>query len=393
MTIKHGSAWYTRRKSWCSTGTAFGIALFALAGMGCNLSDTGPSPYLPPDQYFTVLSFEHHAINLSTDAPYDTVTLHTTRAMGDGSVAPGEVIYSTNSPQLSITNGVLKATAAVARAEVYARMTSGTITRVDTTVVSVIGTAPDPLSDFGIRLAAGDSAKTGASAGSLKAIPLLRQSVSGADLSELLVSLRSSDSTVVAITQSGSEVNVNPKRPGRVMLYASTYAFGATWRDSMVFTAGWPLNFSIGVYERAVSGSLTNGLYFGYSDITIGVGGCVVWNATSTKQDIDMQFEDPSHVGPSGGSVCPMSVQFFYTDVGGNIPPYRVIQWDGRPIQTPDDLEAYKAALFSRYRGRTFPTPGVFRYRSEIQGVSGQVRVCNETADSICAPRGLGGWY
>ncbi len=393
MTIKHVSAWYTHRRFWRSTSTAFGVALFAFAGVGCNLSDTGPSPYLPPDQYFTVLSFEHHAINLSTVAPYDTVTLNTTRAMGDGSVVPGEVVYSTNSPSLSITNSVLKATGAVAKAEVYATMTSGTITRVDTAVVSVMGTAPDPLSDFGMRLAAGDSAKTGAARYTFKAIPLLRQSVSGADLSALIVSLRSSDSTVVAITQSGSAVNIYPKRPGRAMLYASTYAFGTTWRDSLVFTAGWPVNFTMNIYERTVSGALTNQLYFGYNDITIGVGGCVIWTAQSAKQDIDMQFEDPSHIGPAAGSVCPVNVQFMHADVSGNIAPYRAILWDGRPVETEEDLEAYMNAFFSRYRARTFSMPGVFRYRSDIQGVSGQVRVCDEAADTICAPRGLGGWY
>jgi hypothetical protein len=366
--------------------------LCALTGSGCHLSDTGASAYLPPDQYFAELSLEHHAINLSLGAPYDTVTLRTTRTMGDGGPVPGEVVYRVTSPSLSITNGVLKADSAVTRATVYATLTYGTITRTDSAVVSVIATAPTALRDFGLRVAPGDSAKTAASRGNLKTIPLLRQSPSGTDLSALLIALRSSDSTIAAITQSGSTVSIDPKRPGRVMFYTSTYAFGTVWRDSLVFTVGWPVVFGVRISERFVSGTRTTVLGFGHQDFTIGLGGCVTWTSHITTQDIDMQFEDPSRVSAPAGRVCPGAFQLLHGDVGGNIAPFRNIPFDGRDVITEEDFEYYVSTVLSGFRARVFSTPGVFPYRSTLHGTSGLVRVCDEAADTICAPRRLGGW-
>ncbi len=366
------------------------IAVYTLSGAGCNLSDTGPSAYRPPDQYFAALALEHHAINLSTVAPYDTVTLRTARTMGDGSNAPGEVTYSVSDPSISITDGVLKAESPVVRAVLHVTLTYGTITRTDSAIVSVIATAPNRLRDFGLRVPAGDSAKTGTNVP--KTIPLLRASESGSNLSTLLVSMVSSDSTVAAMTQSGDVVNITARRPGRVVLATSTFAFGTVWRDSLVFTVGWPLVFAMTTTERFTTGSVATVLDFGYHEFTIGVGGCVVWVNPSTAVDIDIQFDDPSHVGPPGGSVCPGGYQIMNPEMGGNIAPFRTILWGGDAV-TEENLEDYMRAWFSPFRARVFSAPGVFPYRSTLHGTTGLVRVCDERNDTTCAPVRLGGWY
>ncbi len=126
----------SKSRTWCCAGwrsvlIAVGTAVGSLTGAGCNLSEAGMSAHRSPDQFFAVLALEHHAINLSMVPPYDTVTLHTTREMGDGSVVPGEVVYSVSSPSLSVTNGVLKAESPVSRAVVRVTLTYGTITRTD----------------------------------------------------------------------------------------------------------------------------------------------------------------------------------------------------------------------------------------------------------------------
>ncbi len=267
------------------------IAMCTMMGIGCNLSDTGLTAYRPSDQYFAVLSLEHHAINLSMVAPYDTLTLHTIQAMGDGSVVPGEVTYSVRGSGISVTNGVLKAESPVARAVLRVTLTHGTITRTDSAVVSVIASAPVHLRDVGLRLPVDDSAKSAVDRS--KTIPLIRASESGANLSTLLVSLASSDSMTAAIAQAGDVVTIAPRRPGRVMLSISTFAYGAVWRDSLVFTVGWPIQFGVPTAERFATGALATVLDFGYRDITVGVGGCVVWTNRSLATDIDVQFDDP----------------------------------------------------------------------------------------------------
>ncbi len=385
---------------WGSTMITTMIMVSTLTITGCNLSDTGLSAYRPADQYFAVLALEHHAINLSTEAPYDTLTLHTIRTMGDGSVVPGEVTYSVNKPGISVTNGVLKANSAVTGAVVRVTLTHGTITRTDSALVSVIAGAPDHLHTFGLRLPAGDSAKTAVE--EAKSIPLVRTSVSGSNLSALLVSLVSSDTTIATITQSNGVSTIIPRRPGRVVLSASTFAYGAVWRDSLVFTVGWPIQFTVPIVERFTTGSVGTVLDFGHRDFTIGVGGCVIWLNESLVTDMDVQFDDPSRALPPGGSVCPGTVQVLYADVGGNIPPFRLLP---RPEVTAEELEnfteeelenyfnAYMAAAFSVYRGRAFPAPGVFPYRSTLHGTSGIIRVCDERNDTTCAPTRIGSWY
>ncbi len=370
------------------------IAMWTLTSAGCNLSDTGLSAYRPPDQYFAVLALEHHAINLSTEAPYDTLTLHTIRTMGDGSVVPGEVTYSVNKPNISVTNGVLKAHSAVANAVVRVTLTYGTITRTDSALVSVIGTVPDHLHTFGLRLPAGDSAKT--AVGVSKTIPLIRESVSGSTLSTLFVSMVSSDTMTAAVTRSGDMVTITPRRPGRVVLSTSTFAYGTVWRDSLVFAVGWPIQFQVLTVERFTTGSVGTGLDFVHRDFTIGVGGCVVWISGSLTTDIDVQFDDPSHVGAPGGRVCSSSYQMLNPEVGGNIAPFRTIPL---PQFTEEDLEDYEKymsymnAFFSPYRARTFSAAGVFPYRSALHGTTGIVRVCDERNDTTCAPMRLGSWY
>ncbi len=369
------------------------LATGTLMSTGCNLSDTGLSAYRPPDQYFAVLALEHHAINLSTVDPYDTLTLHTIRTMGDGSVVPGEVTYSVDKPNISVTNGVLKAHSAVAKAVVRVTLTYGTITRTDSAVVSVIGIAPDPLRAFGLRLPTGDSAKTAVDKS--KTIPFLREATSGATLSTLLVSLVSSDTMIAAMTQANNGVSIIPRRPGRVVLATSTFAYGAVWRDSLVFTVGWPVFFSTAAVERFTSGSVTPVLDFVHRDMTIGVGGCVGWQNNSATTDIDIQFDDPSHVGPPDGRVCLFNY-LLGSPVGGNIAAFRRIPL---PAYTEEEMEedeekymAYLAASFAIYRGRVFSVPGVYPYRT-LHGTTGVVRVCDERNDTTCAPVRIGSWY
>jgi len=379
MTTKMTTIW---RSSWLRFAL---MTLCTLTTSACKLSDPGLSTYLPPDRFFAALTLEHHAINLSTVPPYDTVTLHATPVMGDGSVTPGALTYRVSDPSLSITNGVLKAENPVSLAYVYVTLTHGTTTRTDSAIVSVSAGAPDRLRDFGLRLSPGDSAKYAKGLAPEKLIPLIRESESAANLPTLLVHLVSSDTTIARIAQSGNNVRITTERSGRVMLSASTFAFGTTWRDSLVFTSGWPLWVWQPTLERFTAGSLTKKLDFAFQDITVGVGGCVTWQNFSETIDIDVTFDDSLQVGaPSGHSNCAQVV--LNPAIGGNIAPFRAIPYDGNP-------EHFLISFFSRVAARVFSVPGVFPYRSTLHGTGGLVRVCDERNDTTCAPSRLGGWY
>lgn len=375
------------------------IALIVIGGNGCNLSDEGMTSYLPPDKYLASLSLEHHAINLSTDSPFDTVTLKAVGLMGDGSESPDDIEYSVSDPSISITNGILKAESAIPKAIVRAKLTHGLITRTDSAIVSVTKGSPTLLSEFGFGLAVGDSAKIAIEAGT-KMITLLRKSGSGSNLSALHISVGSADATVASIKQVGNSLIVNSNRSGRVMLYTSTYAYGTTWRDSLVFTVGWPINFSIPIHDKFISGTKTKILEFAYKDIAIGVGACVKWDLQSELIDLelDVVFDDPAKVAAPIGSECEFSV--YDPSIGGNIAPYQAIIWDNRELgqnPTPEEfaayLDAYKKAFLSQRQSRVFSSAGLYPFRSTINGTSGIIRVCDEKNDTTCAPKGFGPWY
>lgn len=358
------------------------IAL-SIAVYGCNLSDTGHSSYLPPENFYAVLKLEHHAINLSMIAPYDTLTLKTIQEMGDGNVAPGEVEYSVNNPAITVTGGVLTAVSPVTKAVVRATLTHDGITRTDSAFVSVIAAAPNRLRNFGMKLNIGDSAKIGTGGGN-KVIPMVREGESGANLSTLLVSFISSDPSVATIAQSGSNLRVTPIRPGRVMLYLSTFAFGKAWQDSLPFTTGWSVLFTVPSYERYVTGSLTKMLDLSLNDVTVGVGGCVVWRNMSENMDLDIEFEDTTNIVAPLGYNCAQNV--LNPEVGGNIGPFHFISSDGT-------MEGILRSIFSPNGSRVFTKAGVYKYRSTLYETGGIIRVCDEKSDTTCAPLHAGGWY
>ena len=346
--------------------------VIALSGLltGCRLSDTGHSSYLPAHRFFAVLQLEHRAMNLAMVSPYDTVMLHVTRVMGDGSSVPGEVVYSVSDPAITVTpGGVLKALAPVARAIVRVALTYGGITRSDSAIVSVIAGNPVVLRDFGMRLNAGDSAKVAFGSGN-KTIPLIRESLSGSNLPGVLISLTASDTTKVKLKQFGNTNQVNTQAPGRAMLYARTFAYGRTWEDSLHFTVGWPLVAYIRGYRRIPSGQRTPVQDFSPGHITLARGACVVWINNVQNMDMDVKFSTPDSVIFPVAHISSCDLIFPQADsVGGDILSFRMGATD-----------------FWQIRLRAFPKAGVYPYTSARYGTSGSIRICDEGNDTTCAP-------
>lgn len=365
---------------WLKYGAGF---ILAIVIYGCNLSEMAHSAHLSPDEFYSVLELEHHAINLSTVAPYNTLILKTRKETGDGTVLPGEVEYSVSSSSISVTDGVLTAISPVAKAFVRATFTYKGIKRTDSAAVSVVGGVPNQLRDFGMRLNAGDSAKVGLGAGSMR-IPLIREGMNGATLSTLLVHSAISDITVASISQSGNNISINPGRPGRVMVYVSTFAYGQSWNDSLEVIIGWPVQFSLPTSLRYVNGTLNTFLDFAYKDIMVGVGACVLWGNMSEVIDLDVRFEDPTNVLAPVGHSCAQAV--LDPDVGGDIAPFRFIPYDGT-------VEGAYISYLSPRAARVFSKVGEYKYSSTLHDTHGIVRVCDENNDTTCAPRRMGGWY
>lgn len=342
----------------------------------CGIDREGFTPAIGADQLLSKVKLEFNAYNLATDAPYNTVQLRVTGISGTGEIIDGPVTYSVaNSSLIEVSSsGLLKALAPTPGTLVRVSMTYNGLTRTDSAFVAIIEGTPVVFpARVALEVPEGDSAKSAAGGHMIntKSIRLVRADSSGGNMSALRVAISSRDTLVARVTQASSNVTVTPVRPGRTTLYVSTYAYGMALQDSLSFLSGWPLGGHINIYARYPTGSTVPVLDFHAGRFTVAVGSCVIWT-NYTEIDVDIEFEKPELVDPPSGPTC---LALGSADLnGGNIAPFRT-QYDGE-INFP----------FVRIRGRTFNTPGVYKYRSNIHGTTAEVIVCDELDDSSCSP-------
>ena len=136
--------------------------LCAVAAMGCGTDYVSPATPTDPSQLFATLALDHHAIVLSTTAPWNTIQLTATPMNVDGEPLTGlpAATYSlSDSGSVAITpDGELTALAPASGVLVIASMSGGNSTRKDTAYVTVtdVPTAP-VLTTFSIQPAPGDT--------------------------------------------------------------------------------------------------------------------------------------------------------------------------------------------------------------------------------------------
>jgi plastocyanin len=147
---------------------------------------------------------------------------------------------------------------------------------------------------------------------------------------DLLVYYSTNDVTRAGIDRFWAYLDA--RKPGPVMVYAQTTAYGVTYIDSTEITITYPIEAMVMIYPS--TDIPTSDPYFIAPILTIQRGGTVYW-INSSQREIDVTFTDSTHVD------------------GGNIAAVPV---DGA-------------------EGRTFPTPGTYDYRSVKYGTSGRIVV------------------
>jgi hypothetical protein len=152
------------------------------------------------------------------------------------------------------------------------------------------------------------------------------------------------------------------------------------------FIVGWPLAVRIAGQVRYATGSTIPILGLGGGRVTVGIGACVIWHNPSREVDMDIVFDDPTHVAPvdsafrEGVAICKTYSPQDTTSGGvrnrGHIAPWRATEFygDGTPIETTSG------------RSRAFPNAGIYTYRSPQHDYEGTLIVCDELQDATCAP-------
>jgi hypothetical protein len=340
--------------------------------LGCGNDDSGYSTAVDSHNFYATLSLSQHAINLSTVAPYDTMHVQVRALMQDSTPVPGTVILtSSDSNSVSVdSTGLLTAKRKTTKTTIRAKLTYGRYTRTDSATVVVVTTAPSAIpQQLSIVLNPGDSAKTaiaslsGSGSKSFRVVPV---SASGDTLPAVTFTAWSSDTLRAKVKTSTGTLIVNGVRPGRVMLYVSTFAYGVARRDSLTYVVGWPLVFYGGVYRRFQTGTLKTILDFNPGTITVGVGANVLWWNTDSLP-VDIVFDSPA-----GATTIPEFALFYSDGEGtGNIPPFSVTDTSGL------------AKIQPGIAGRHFGQAGQYRYHSTLYGTSGVINVIAED-ESTC---------
>lgn len=370
----------------CHTGLgrrALLPSLFVLLIAACKGAEP-VRPYEPitsPEKLFMSATLNHHAINLSTKAPFDTTHLSmvVSDARGqplDGLPAPTFLSRDTAAVQIT-PDGVLHARKAGQGILVIGEVTAeGNVRHADTAIVNVTANPNPPvLTSFSIHPVPPDSAvlayqSTGATspasrwllttAGVTKGVAFLwsppppsarAQDAGGVPITNLVIDYRSLDATVAYYYNSQTLIL---SQPGQVALVASTTAYGVTKADTAVFTVSLPIAQGVQIVQAA-DGVAS----FKPSEIRLRPGGYVFW-FNGTANGVDVSFDDPTHAV----EITPLCQKFGAAFCGtGDIPA------------SLDPLPSGTAGLGLTVRGRQLIAPGVYTYHSSAISASGRIIV------------------
>lgn len=350
------------RGPWFAHGCAW--ACIVLAAMGC-ASDVAiaPPPVTDVSQTYWALTLDHHAVTLSTVAPYDTIRLTATPRAYDGTPLTGLPAPSFTSLDLDraivSADGLVRVLKTGTKVPVVATLAVGNLRHADTVLINITSVATPPvLASLSIHPMAGDSAKT--SATEYKTITARAKTPDSTAISGLAVYYTSLDPLVATIDRTTGFVR--PARPGHVRFVATATAYGITKADTLPFVVGYPTSGIIiqVTPQRNANGEVVNG--FDPAEITVGPGTIVLFsNQTTTPTDVT--FDDPTNVAQDDRD-CALLASLCGT---GNIDAW---------ARDPNELGG-----ISVLRARRFPVPGTYTYHSTIFGTTAKIVVANEPAD------------
>jgi plastocyanin len=360
-----------------------------LTVLGCG--DTTPAPTRPAaprdaTHLYWALSLDHHAITLSTAAPYDTLQLTATALDAQGTALDGldgTVSFRSTVPDVAYVtaDGLVHAMKAGTGVQVIAEYATGNARHADTAIVNVTNDTPAPrmLDSLSIHPLPPAEATVNFApsfqfpetpppsiSGYLQSlafsvffgstITARATDMAGHAIPKIAVAFTSANPLVATINRSTGAIKL--VSPGQVPIIATATAYGVTKADTVVYTVLQPIFAALNIKRRPISPTET-AVTFGPSEVTVSAGAMVLWLNTS-GEPVDVTFDDPTNVAP-GTIGCGEG------DPGeaGNIAAF------GEPLD-PDPTVPLSGA---NCRTRSFPVPGTYAYHSTATGAAGRIIV------------------
>lgn len=277
--------------------TKTAICLSLIAGGVFGTACGGDAAFAPSKDAHVLLRsvrLSGHAYNLSKLSPYDTVTLHATVLLADGTAVSVPLRYSTVgiAVQVDSSTGFMRAVNAASFAGKSTVKVSATYlgqTVRDSAVVVVIDGMPVFVHEVRPTLEAyfGTPVTTLAFRWNATPVALIQPRAydnAGNTIDGIAIASESSDSTVIssaAGSAAGEETVVTGKKPGEAWLRASTYAYNKYILDSAKIRVDEPQVYKIEVVttENIRHDTLVKRVHFSPDTLVVGPGSDVVWMA------------------------------------------------------------------------------------------------------------------
>jgi hypothetical protein len=327
------------------------VSVVTLHGCG------GDAEFTPPPAANTVywrVSLDRHAVTLTLNGAYDTLTLVPTPRTVLGDVwSPGTdsvpmltTFTSTDSSRVSVSDdGLLTARALGTNVRVIVKQQVGNVTTMDTAMVSVTAPAvPQTLTTFSIRPT--DSTKR--ALGTVWALPIVALDQDDQSLGSVLARYNSSDTTVARFSNAWSPV-LAAGRVGSSLISATTWIHGVVKTDTFTLTVGYGLSTLAIASAQPVEGGGTE-ITLTNTKVNLGPGADMGFR-NNTNQPIDIIFDDPAKILGSSRNTPPDLT-------AGNI------------LSLPGDTTL---ALTARTKYRKILIPGTYEFHVEPGGATGTI--------------------
>lgn len=361
--------------------------LTAALGSGCASTDAVTGPTFDPKSYLATVDILEEAVTLSVVPGSDTVRLHISTLFGDGSNVNEPIQFAASDSTIIVdSSGFVTAQfPTTTAAQVRASVTHNGLTRRDSVQIRVLPQLPTvKMTQLDLSVPSGMSpvipALTAPTSTKNSGVGSMQLIVRGLDdnnvpvpTTEILIAVRSSDTTIAKVNGTGLVV---AKKPGVVHIIANTFANGILAIDSIEIRVGLSLYAEYKVPSQEYS--YTGIWKLGADTARIGVGGIIVWRSLSNPIPVDLVFDDPVNVE----AAVPRSG---YPLTGpGDIIGFRQV-----PL-LPDQSNVLEY-IYSPLVARKFSVPGVYRFHGVFQDptirnqIHGVIIVCPIDTDS-CEP-------
>lgn len=353
---------------------ALGVAS-ALAIVACASPDAVVAPSADPHTFFKSLTVDEPAVDLALVAPYDTLQLHPHALFADDTPLPDTIVYTPSDSTVTVSpTGLVKAHFAtttpatitltlkhegITRSVVVQIQVRDTLPTIRPSRLTLVGTPYVPVQD-----SAGVTGQT------QLAVTVLGPDGTPIPDPDLLFDVRSSDTTIATITNTGFVFAV---AQGRVTFRMSAVAYGVRLRDSLPFAVTVKGNGTFLIGSPTSASRHTPTLRLSSDTVRIAAGGIVGWTSDATAL-ASVVFDNPSHVDSASSFVG------LFPASAGNIPAIGLGTLD--PVHG-DFLQI----LDAESKARRFPIPGLYPF-TVTQGTSttrGVVVVCQRDA-VVCTP-------